>query len=466
MRLSLLIFIAVALSVVGCQNPDWMGLRRYSPYDVPPVNGPGPGVITPPAGVMPPAQQIYNPVPINPPKREADFHSTPNMYYPTALTVPYDPADPAATSGLTAPNIPDSALGRVTAAAATPNSQPANNTAPGSTLQIKFGSPEALVIHYDAKVPGKFDSQPLICPAEAEFGFGNVYRLKLSNIPGRPGKELYPTLELAPPSARTMTYLVHCPIPIEFTDNDFDQVLSGNLITKVVYLPNREFQGLAVAGVAGTIVNTDLDPGIDPITEAQNRGAILAIVRMGNKDLRLTESESLRREALVASLPPGVPPQAVIPSEVIGTSIPRSYISGYDIPPYGTPMTKTTTGVPGPPQLPVAMDSGYRYPLRYAEPIPAPPTARAYAQPMQPGMPAGMPPAGMMPTGMPAGMPPAGMVPTGMMPPNNMVPPGVAPVGSVTNRAVNPYANPNPYGNPYAPPYGAYAHPNPTYVPR
>jgi len=36
-----------------------------------------------------------------------------------------------------------------------------------------------------------------------------------------------------------------------------------------------------------TLVSTRLDPGVDPVVEADRRGAILAIVRLGNKDLQV-----------------------------------------------------------------------------------------------------------------------------------------------------------------------------------
>ena len=62
-------------------------------------------------------------------------------------------------------------------------------------------------------------------------------------------------------------------------------MLSGNFVTKVIYLPDPEFQELALAGVE-TLVSTRLEPGVDPIVEATRRGAILAIVRLGNKDLQ------------------------------------------------------------------------------------------------------------------------------------------------------------------------------------
>ena len=98
--------------------------------------------------------------------------------------------------------------------------------------------------------------------------------------------ELYPTIEVAAAVPRSEAFLAHSAVPIQFTEEDFDQVLSGNFVTKVIYLPNPEFQELALAGVE-TLVSTRLEAGKDPIIEATRRGAILAIIRLGNKDLQL-----------------------------------------------------------------------------------------------------------------------------------------------------------------------------------
>ena len=158
------------------------------------------------------------------------------------------------------------------------------------TSQIKFVGPEGMTVHWDVSMPGAFDSQPLVCPGRYCFPQGAIYRLKLASIPGRPGVELYPTLEVGPVMPRTEAFLAHNTIPVQFTPEDFDQVLSGNFVTKVIYLPDPEFQELALAGVE-TLVSTRLDPGVDPIVEADRRGAILAIVRLGDKDLQVANCE-------------------------------------------------------------------------------------------------------------------------------------------------------------------------------
>jgi hypothetical protein len=198
----------------------------------------------------------------------------------------------------------------------------------------------------------------------------------LSNIPGHPGRELFPTLEVAPTGARTQAFLAHSSVPVEFTDADFDQVFSGNFVTKVGYLPNPEFQGIAMSGV-GTLVNTQLQPGVDPIIEASKRGSILAVIRMGNKDLSTAAAE---RSQMAAFPPPGMGG-----GMMHGSTIPQNAIAGVNIPPHGVPMTKTTTGVPGPPQLPLG--SHYlpnRSPILRTEPIPAPPVPRTFTQSGQP----------------------------------------------------------------------------------
>ena len=131
----------------------------------------------------------------------------------------------------------------------------------------------------------------LVEPGRYNFPQGAIYRLKLTNIPGHPGVELYPTLELALATPRTEAFLAHNFIPFELTDEDFEQVLSGNFVTKVIYLPDAEHQEAVLAG-AETLVSTRLDPGKDPIVEAERRGSIMAIIRIGNKDLQAPGAEA------------------------------------------------------------------------------------------------------------------------------------------------------------------------------
>jgi hypothetical protein len=232
------------------------------------------------------------------------------------------------------------------------------------TSQIAFVSPEGAMVSWDAMGNGGFDSEPLVFPGRFNFGQGAIYRLKLTNIPGRPGVELYPTLEVGPTLPRTAAYLEHNAIPYQLTEEDFDQVLSGNFVTKVIYLPDAEYQELALAGVE-TLVSTRLDPGVDPIVEADRRGAILAIIRLGNKDLEVPGSEELVGGAVIAdgANVSGAPvPFAMAAGSCPGggnpMAMPVGLVSGLNGPQYGMPITGTPIGLPGPPHIPLGAPAG------------------------------------------------------------------------------------------------------------
>jgi hypothetical protein len=228
--------------------------------------------------------------------------------------------------------------------------------------QIIFSQPDGMIVSWDVSAPGQFDSEPLVAPARYSFRQGAIYRLKLTNIPGREGVELYPTLEVAPSLPRTDAYLAHTGVPVTFTEEDFDQVLAGNFVTKVIFLPDPEFQELALAGVE-ELVSTRLDPGVDPIVEADRRGAILAIVRIGNKDLQMSGQDEML--GAPGGMPPGMMPGGVpcgpdgMPLNYAGGGgAPPPYLAGVTTPQYGMPMTGTPIGLPGPPHIPLGIPAG------------------------------------------------------------------------------------------------------------
>jgi len=221
---------------------------------------------------------------------------------------------------------------------------PAMAPCPLPSSQIAFVGPDGMSIQWDVAAPGAFDSAPLVAPGRYNFPQGGIFRLKISNIPGRAGIELYPTLEVGPAVPRTAAFLAHNAIPVQFTEEDFDQVLSGNFVTKVIYLPDPEFQELALAGVE-TLVSTRLDPGVDPVVEADRRGAIMAVVRLGNKDLQMPGSDGAPQGAMAMGYPAPGP-------------MPMAYISGVTAPQYGMPISGTPIGLAGPPHVPLGNPAG------------------------------------------------------------------------------------------------------------
>lgn len=225
--------------------------------------------------------------------------------------------------------------------------QPVMSPGPPPLSQLAFVGPEGMQVQWDMTMPGMFDSQPLIVPGRYNFPQGAIYRLKLTSIPGRPGLELYPTIEIAPAMPRTAAYLAHNAIPIQYTEEDLDQVISGNFVTKVIYLPDAEYQELAIAGVE-TLVSTRLDPGVDPIVEADRRGSIMAIVRLGNKDLQAPGTGFYGE--------PGMPMDyEAVQGGMIG---PNGPVAGVNAPLYGMPMSGTPIGLPGPPHVPFGVPAG------------------------------------------------------------------------------------------------------------
>jgi len=233
----------------------------------------------------------------------------------------------------------------------------------GRSSQVLFVGPEGMNVAWDVSMPGHFDSDPLICPGRYNFPQGAIYRLKLTNIEGRLGDELYPTLEIGPAMPRTEGFLAHNAIPVQFTQEDFAQVLSGNFVSKVIYLPDPEYQELALAGVE-TLVSTRLDAGVDPIVEADRRGAILAIVRLGNKDLEIpsemTDSDAVRAASYTQDVYQPAPggPRPMGTNAGNASTMPSTYISGVNGPQYGMPMSGTPIGLPGPPHVPFGIPAG------------------------------------------------------------------------------------------------------------
>lgn len=150
------------------------------------------------------------------------------------------------------------------------------------SVQVRFAGPEGMQVFVSQGEIGGRDATPLTAPAKHNFHPGR-HVLKLAAIPGRPGVQLFPSLEILQPGPDTVEFLDHTQISIQVTEEDLDQALGGNFVTKVVFLPAPEFQELTLAGVE-TLVSTRVDPGVDPVKEADRRGTILAVFRLGNKE--------------------------------------------------------------------------------------------------------------------------------------------------------------------------------------
>ena len=117
-----------------------------------------------------------------------------------------------------------------------------------------------------------------------EIPLGETIMFRASNIAGREGLVIFATIEMAPANPRTAAFLSHNGVPLNITSEDLDQIVSGNAITKVLYLPQSVNPKLELVQ---EVVSTRLDPELDPVVEAKRRGSILAVVRLTRRPDRL-----------------------------------------------------------------------------------------------------------------------------------------------------------------------------------
>jgi hypothetical protein len=205
---------------------------------------------------------------------------------------------------------------------------------------VRFTGPAGMKITWQLPGGGFNDEATgLTAPKEYNFLQSQVYRLRLTQVlPNFPGRTFYPTLEVAPVTPKTLTFLAHASVPVTFTDEDFRQAADGNLVVKVIYLPDPTFQDFATVAGAEEIVSTRLEPGADPVAEAQRRGTILAIIRLGNIDLENRASPTMTAPPPGVMIPPGavmLPPGAVPPG-VVPVPVPGP---GANVPSPGVPFT-------------------------------------------------------------------------------------------------------------------------------
>jgi hypothetical protein len=225
---------------------------------------------------------------------------------------------------------------------------------------------------------------------------------------------------VVPANSRTSTFLAHSAVPVSFTPDDFEQVAAGNFVVKVIYLPDPAFQDLATTGL-GEVVSTQLLPGMDPIAEAQRRGSILLVIRLGNIDLEAPNTPAMDAPPPPGSRPAFCPPPGPGPMgmQPFMPSGPSRMI------PYGAvpnPNARPPANYQAGPQPQQQQQGGNPNPQAMMPALP--PGAYPYPGP-NPGGPQVMP--GYPPQGVPTARPGGGnpmLQPGQALPPGQFVPPG------------------------------------------
>jgi RNA polymerase sigma factor (sigma-70 family) len=160
-----------------------------------------------------------------------------------------------------------------------------------ASVQVHIAGPAGMKVHLLSPSSQQGTRMPQIeAPGRLNLAQGKCSRLKLADIPNRPGLERFPTVEILQADAATEPFVSSSAVPIEFTDDDFDHVNEGNVITKVVYLTAAAKGAKVRHGQPITLASYDY-PERDVIEEATRRGTVLAIVRMGNIEFQDGEAE-------------------------------------------------------------------------------------------------------------------------------------------------------------------------------
>jgi uncharacterized repeat protein (TIGR01451 family) len=125
---------------------------------------------------------------------------------------------------------------------------------------------------------------------------GYLYRVQVSHIPGRPGTSFFPTLEVhcgldLPPKYAAAKF----PAPVVLSEEDIDAVLSGAMVTKVVYLEGPDHP-VPEATRPDRPLEIDLPPRSDIHKEVRERGRPVLVVRMGGR--LLVSPEELAQESV------------------------------------------------------------------------------------------------------------------------------------------------------------------------
>jgi len=250
--------------------------------------------------------------------------------------------------------------------------------------EVRFAAPAGMKVAWYGYGPdGRpgFAGNQIEVPGRYNFVQGAIYRLKLSDIPNRPGVDLYPTLEVVPSNYKTDAFIAHSAVPVFFSDEDFDQVASGNFLVKVIYLPFPQYQDIATGG-PDEIVSTRLEPGLDPIQEACKRGNILLVVRLGNIDLEAPNTPAMDAPGPGDMGGMGGPGMCMLPGRPLMPGMPgMPMMAGPGMPMMAGPgrpmmMPGGPMMIPGGPLPPGAMPPGAKpavTPVKQGPPLQAPP---------------------------------------------------------------------------------------------
>ena len=168
---------------------------------------------------------------------------------------------------------------------------------------VRFQGPSGMKVEVLAPAPEPVPPGDGKGLATVGLRVGVGYSLRVTNIPDRPGVELYPLVEILghlhrPTGIDPSKY----PIRILFRDLDLEDAADrGQLVTQVIYLEDPETAVPLALGKEDTPVVT-IGAAEDPNRVARALGRVMAVVRIGG---RQPSVEELQGPSGVAGIPGG-----------------------------------------------------------------------------------------------------------------------------------------------------------------
>jgi uncharacterized repeat protein (TIGR01451 family) len=158
---------------------------------------------------------------------------------------------------------------------------------------VRFQGPPGLVVEVvsPAPIPVPIGDGGGITTVGLKRGVG--YRLRVGNLPERPGTEIFPVIEVVghlhrPEGVDPGKY----PIRIVFIQDDLDDVVDrAQLVTKVIYLEDPD-QAVPFRMAKDHIPVVTLNPTEPPLRVATSLGRPVAIVRIGGRRPEIGDIEN------------------------------------------------------------------------------------------------------------------------------------------------------------------------------
>ena len=150
---------------------------------------------------------------------------------------------------------------------------------PGYFQPIEVRAPQGTQLAFVAN--GQFGPS-LLAPTKAGMLIGAVYRMKITNIPGLEGVEVFPSIEVInriyPPRGLEAKFA----IPIQLSLREIKMAVQGFYVTRVIYLEDPT-NPIPVDEPIGRQRTLDISYTEDPLHVADKLGRPVAILRVGSR---------------------------------------------------------------------------------------------------------------------------------------------------------------------------------------